>query len=1740
LYESAGCVMVCMKYISRMRKLFLLFILSLTTIAGFAQNLERYNWYFGNSTQAIRFNRTSQKPSLTTKAIPFGGAGNATVSDPANANLLFYTDGQFVYDATLAQMPLGSGLTGNTISNQPVVVCPVPGQQKKYFIFTNTANFTAGGTISVSVVDLKLFGTATFPAPALGDLESKNQPVAGLITRSEGMMIVPHTNGIDFWLITQQVNSTNFSSTLINAGSYTGTFITTTTSGLSSIPLTAANFSYHAGKKKVAVSAQDTNTDAIILNFDATTGVFSFDRFILNSGKAAVTNQSIYDIEWSLKGDFLYLSRFGETGLNADLLQYDYLNSSTTLTSILPSPVFRSFGVQIAPDSSIYHLYQAAPAGPILLGKFSKTDTIASQVKYQTSQLTSTSFSGIQFPSFAPKTKVNLLVDFSFIGTCQNNNTTLFPVISPGADSLRWNLVDITSKDWSPVHKYTMAKTYSVKLTAFYQGDTASITKPVTITAFAIKLNLVQDTTACSCELKFPKKPTASCNRPFKVTVKATGGTPTSYVWSNGNTGPTLSPDSAGYYYVVVSDASGCSTYAGVNVKEYGVMDQRSNIWYFGQNAGINFNRSPPVPLTNSAMNAPEGCAIICDRNGQAIFYTDGFNVYNKKDVLISPALGIGGDQQASQSSIIVPVPGDETLYYIFTNEAINGSSSNTVKYSLFDLKLNSGTGAVVKNNQILFSKGTERITASGKWLIIHEYGNNTFRSYKISQSGIGEAVLTAIGSDHVSSNPATGMGYMKLGPKNLLAVALSTGSSNLIELFHLNDSTGRLTNYRKIDLNQPGGQVYGIEFSPGGNKIFATVKGNPTPSQLFEYSIDSLMHTAFVQKIDKPLELGALQIAPDGQIYIAINGSTVLGTIQATDNIKTINLSPVNWNGFTLAGGTSSKLGLPNFIQQISNAFGGPALDISGICLGTPTKFTGTATDAIDKFNWFFGDGGSDTQSSPQHTYATAGTYTVSMRLTNRCGLDVTLVKPTTIFAPPAKPTIPGASVLCNGPVLLDANTSNAPNLLYLWSDQSKNKTLTVSQQSIISVSITDKNGCSSNGSTIVVDNQPKVELGPDKTLCQNSFTTALNANNPGLNYVWTVNGGSTTTAQSRQLDTTVPGVFKYKVVITDPITNCTATDQATFTIIPSPVYVLGGIDPTICNAANGSLSLQLQTTAPLTGPYSYFVTGPALNQQGVDQAAPQTINFPGLKAGTYSTVISDQVSGCSIAQSFGLSDAPFSATATALAPNCDPVTIQITSNAVSFPLKYQITPVGTGTSVGPISGIVTPVFNTSPVTAGTYTIQITDNGGCIFIINNFVVTPNAPIAFTITPTICNTPPTITASGASSYTWTGPGIVGATNNPSIQVSGAGSQTYTAIGSTPGNCPSTQNITVFLDNPVVDFLQTDPCQTSVNLSATPSSGPYTYRWYKSGVLQPALLGQTISIGLSENGASYAAEAVNATNGCAYRSVSKNVQVLGTVNATLVATPACEDSKPFTLTSSTTATSVTYAWFKNNTVIPGLTTSSITQSDAGTYRVEISKSVTCKATAEITVFRAPLPVGKLPNRVIICNDPENTDPTTNQVDLDPGKFTAYNWFKNELTLNYALEVLTATSQGKYRVDITNSFGCIAPDETEVGNECIPKIEVPNAFRPSSGISENKDFYAFTFFIKDTGFQIFLYNRWGELVYTSSDRYFKWNGGYNGIASQPVPGGSYAYVIQYISAFHPERGTQEKRGGVAVLR
>lgn len=67
-------------------------------------------------------------------------------------------------------------------------------------------------------------------------------------------------------------------------------------------------------------------------------------------------------------------------------------------------------------------------------------------------------------------------------------------------------------------------------------------------------------------------------------------------------------------------------------------------------------------------------------------------------------------------------------------------------------------------------------------------------------------------------------------------------------------------------------------------------------------------------------------------------------------------------------------------------------------ICPNDVATFEAYGED-IESYSWNFGDGGTSTSSSPSHQYgATEGTYNVSVKLTNKCGNDTTLLMFVTI----------------------------------------------------------------------------------------------------------------------------------------------------------------------------------------------------------------------------------------------------------------------------------------------------------------------------------------------------------------------------------------------------------------------------------------------------------------------------------------------------------------------------------------------------------------------------------------------------------------------------------------------------------------------------------------------------------------------------------------------------------------------
>lgn len=1763
-----------------LRSLLLLLFPLVVPLGAGAQNLTGSNWYFGNTPQGVRFSRSDKTATIFTSPAATGTGGGAVANSAVNGDLLFYSDGQTIFDVSNQAMPNGSGLGGNTAGNQAVAVAKVPGQEDQYYVFVNSANGSTPGSVSYRLVDMTQAGNAVFPSPLkLGAATAPtNTPLAGpgLTSTSESMIVIPQQGTENFFLITHDNGTTTYTVTLFTSAGPQAPV--TYDVGVITRP---GNFAYHAGTNKIAVSPQETNRNVEILDFNPATGALSLSQEVPNSAVTTVTaGSAVYDTEWSFSGSYLYISSEGEPGVPGNVMQYDVGNPTLTMQSVLPQPnnIYQSYGLQMAPDSSIYHLYQATAGGPFLMGKISDTDSVAADVVYTPQAFPgNVNFGATQFPSFAPGDTADLQISFTYKDTCANNATAFFPTVAPGADSLRWDFGDGSgSSDWSPVYTYAGAGTYDVTVTAYLNGQTTSTTQPLTIVDFDTQINLVQDTTACSCELPFPKAPNPKprCGT-FSVKASIQGnGTPQLQWYGPGGliagaTTETLQPDSAGYYYLVAT-VGNCATYAGVNIKEYDVEDQRANVWYFGNRAGIDFNPNipnAPVPISNPVMNAPAGTSTISDRNGQVVFFTDGVSVWDRNFTLVSstPPPGIGGSANSAQAALIIPVPGDETLYYIFTTKDVYGDGTFELRYSLFDLKMNGGTGGMREENQLLFARSTERITGNAGWLIAHEYGNNSFRAYPISGLGIGNPVVSAVGSDHSITSAASAQGYMKLGPNNRLAVALSQGGANVVELFDFDNTTGKITNFRTADLNSPSGNVYGVEFSPGGNKLYATLRDGGN-SKLVEVFLDSLGRPTLM---NPPLytgpEVGAIQMGPDGQVYVAEPGKGTLGRIVPSE-LETVP-SVFRPGDFTLAGGTTSTLGLPNFIQSLADPIQGPFMSIVGQCVQDSVTFSATPTDPIDKFFWQVRLGANVVATSQaqefQQFFTTPGLYDVSLRLTNRCGLDTTLVQQLRINDLPPDPS--GSAVLCTGSVVLDANPTNLPGFTYVWSTGDSTETITVNRRGYYDVTVTNAAGCSTDGRILAADNRPVVDIGDNLTICQNTPVAALDAQNPGMTYSWTLalNGGAPSalgTRRTQAVNTSIGSTTtaEYEVTVTDPVTTCFVKDSVIFTINPLPVITPPVANSIACGSTTGTIDLSI--SSPASALFTYSITGPSTSITDSDLTVGPIPQVTGLAAGTYSITVADQVTTCAVTTAATINNNNFTV-AGAPDATCDPINIAATITPTGPPsanytwrvidTSLPVPPVGQGVQTG---STTTVAFNTNTASTGPiglpsnskqYIVEVRDPANCVSSSPPIAINhgPKVPALFDV---LCDpiAPVSITASQGDTFTWNGPVIVSGANAANMKANPpAGNQQYQVLITQAGFCDLDTTLSVVVQPPILAAIsQDEACSDLVTVSATPN-GNFLYRWYINNTLQPNLGGPEVFANLANDGQQFSVSILSPLTGCESTSNALVVQVDNVLTVDVTSTTPCEGS-PFTLTAATNRTA-TFVWTIDGSAIPGQTSATLQDQRGGVYQVTAS-AATCKAIDNIDITLAPVTPGLLTEQAYICPDPANPDPNTRSVVLRPGEFASYDWLKDGVNLGINTPTLTADEPGLYSVLLENSFGCVSTDKTEVAVECDPVIVGPNAFRPTSAVvglegdMVNQAFHLYTFFIDDEGFEVFIFNRWGEMIFQSSDRRFRWNGGYKNNLAQLSPAGTYSYLVRYKSSYRPDDGIMEKRGGVVLMR
>ncbi len=415
--------------------------------------------------------------------------------------------------------------------------------------------------------------------------------------------------------------------------------------------------------------------------------------------------------------------------------------------------------------------------------------------------------------------------------------------------------------------------------------------------------------------------------------------------------------------------------------------------WFFGENAGLNFNTGFPTVNLSGEIVTTEGCSTISSKQGQLLFYSDGITVWNKDHQVMLNGTGLNGDDSSTQSAIIIPRPGSSTIYYIFTVDARAGEHG--LQYSEVDMSLDGGLGAVTDNKNIpLATPTTEKITAvesadgESIWVIGHRWNSNRFIAYLVSDTGINTTPVTSsVGSVH-GGDVNNSIGYLKASPNREKIASVKSYTNNETQVFDFNAATGILSNpitisnYISEDLGP-----YGCEFSPNSNLLYISEiirDGEIEISKIHQYDLTLSTQTQIINSdviiTQEDGLLGAIQQALDGKIYVAKFGSTSIGIINAPNEIGAN--ANYEMEGLYL-GGKLCRLGLPPFIQSYffaTNIF-------NNTCFGDSTEFSIDTSTTIDSITWDFGDPASGTNNistnlAPTHIFSAPGTYAITISI--------------------------------------------------------------------------------------------------------------------------------------------------------------------------------------------------------------------------------------------------------------------------------------------------------------------------------------------------------------------------------------------------------------------------------------------------------------------------------------------------------------------------------------------------------------------------------------------------------------------------------------------------------------------------------------------------------------------------------------------------------------------------------------
>jgi gliding motility-associated-like protein len=608
----------------------------------------------------------------------------------------------------------------------------------------------------------------------------------------------------------------------------------------------------------------------------------------------------------------------------------------------------------------------------------------------------------------------------------------------------------------------------------------------------------------------------------------------------------------------------------------------------------------------------------------------------------------------------------------------------------------------------------------------------------------------------------------------------------------------------------------------------------------------------------------------------------------------------------------------------------------------------------------------------------------------------------------------------------------------------------------------------CNPAFDTITIYVTPNIIAVPaDPVICAGE-TTTLTASGAAT-YTWSTGANTNSIAVS-------PTVSTIYTVSGTSTTNCVSQVTIMVSVSPAATVSASSSDPVICSGTNATL----QATGATTYTWS---TGSTNSMVVVNPLVNTTYSVYGGPCSIAPGVVSVSVNPTPTITAFAISTVICSGQSVTL----------MASGAANYTWS---------------SGQNTNSITVSPPATITFTVYGSTSTCSSMAVVTASVAPGPTVSASGATVCFGGSATINASGGDTYSWTGPqGFTANTPSASIpSVSGASAGIYTVNVGLNGLCSKTATVEV-LGFPYilpVASISATPKACLNSMVELQGSGGVSYLW--TGPSNFSSTSQTVSfIAGMANAGIYTLSVKNSSNCAGSGTVLVNVlplpSALLTAGSNHTCVPLCTS---FFLSALPGSSPIESAVYSSTGLFQADSTVSHCFEQAGLYPVSArytdSNGCSNTSTMIITAYQKPVADFEyLPLEPIEGLEPVHfINASTGQLPLH------YNWFFTDNggggsqaeNTSYLYE-----KAGAYPVALvaTNSWGCSDTLVKIVKVENDFSIYVPNAFTPNgdlkNGIFQPKG-------IGIGSYQLEIFDRWGELLFTSNEFLKGWDGTYKG--------------------------------------